>query len=323
MTFKMAPMEGLTDCYFRKIQSRHFPKADVYYTPFLSPTSQHLFTPKEKREIDPANNEGIQLIPQVIGHDSEDFIWAAKELAQMGYGEVNLNLGCPSGTVVKKKKGSGLLAYPIMLKNFLNEIFSETPIPISIKTRIGLRSADDFEELMEIYNQYPIKELTIHPRFQSQMYKGLPDLKAWELALGMSKNPLCYNGNILNKEDYEAFHQQYPQVEELMIGRGMIANPNLIGELKGGTALTLDALKDFHEDLYETTKVRIPHQRQALMHMKESWYYMCGCFDEAERVFRLVRKATSHGEYLTAVRTIFDEYRLCEKPGFIPKTEQM
>jgi tRNA-dihydrouridine synthase len=178
--YYLAPLEGITDMVFRRVHRRFYPGVTKYYTPFISPTQNHLFTPRQLRELNRENNENLPLVPQLLSKNALDFLWAAEELAAMGYEEVNLNLGCPSGTVTAKGKGAGFLAYPDVLDIFLRRIYADPPLKISIKTRIGLRSPEEFARLLAIYNQYPVYELTIHPRTCDEQYRG--DVHWWGVA---------------------------------------------------------------------------------------------------------------------------------------------
>ena len=183
MQYLCAPMEGVTGDLFRQAQRQTFPAADSYYTPFLSPTANRTFSPRELREIEPAHNAGIRVVPQLMGHCAEDFLWMAGQLAEMGYDEVNFNLGCPSNTVTVKKKGAGLLTEPDLLRRFFDAVFAACPLPVSVKTRLGKTTAETFPALLELYNDYPICELIVHPRVQADQYHGHPDLDMFAYAL--------------------------------------------------------------------------------------------------------------------------------------------
>ncbi len=316
MIYECAPMEGVTDYIFRQAQSRLFTPADRYYTPFISPTATHLFTPRQTREFIPEHNEGIKLIPQLIGHSAEDFLWAANELKAMGYGEVNFNLGCPSGTVVSKKKGSGLLSELQMLRAFLDEVFEKTPVEISVKTRIGTESAEEFAEILELYNRYPIKELIIHARLQKQQYKGAPDMAAWRMAIDGSKAPLCYNGDIFDRSSGEKFMADHPQTQRLMLGRGLASNPNLIGELKGAPSVTKAQLEQFHAEVLEGCIQRTNQDKPLLLHMKEFWFYLSCGFENTDKPLKAIRKAQHLSDYSSAVSAFFRDCELRNPAGF-------
>ena len=172
MKYYFAPMEGITGYIYRNVHHRFFPGMDKYFSPFISPGTKKTMTPKELRDILPENNQDYTLIPQILTNRSGDFLRLCRDLKEYGYKEVNLNLGCPSGTVVAKKKGAGFLEYPNELDRFLEEIFAGTDLKISIKTRIGKDDPEEFEKLLEIYNKYPLEELIIHPRVQTDYYKN-------------------------------------------------------------------------------------------------------------------------------------------------------
>ena len=181
MKFYYAPMESITIYLYRNIYEQLFGEIDKYYTPFIMPNGKRTFKTREFQDVLPEHNEGLHIVPQILTKSSEDFIRTAKELKELGYDEVNLNLGCPSRTVVAKQKGSGFLREPEVLDDFLTEIFEALDMKISIKTRIGLRDTEEFEEILSIYNRHPVYELTIHPRLQQEFYKGKPHLDVFRI----------------------------------------------------------------------------------------------------------------------------------------------
>lgn len=231
MKFYMAPLEGITGYIYRNTLDRYFPGADRYYTPFIVPDQNHPLRSKELRDILPENNQVKQLIPQIMTNDAQRFKEAADALLEYGYQEVNLNLGCPSGTVTARKKGAGFLSVPDELDRFLDRIFSENKVRISIKTRIGMSQPEEAFRLMEIYNQYPMSELIIHPRTREEFYRGMPHLLLYGELFAMSRMPVCYNGNLLTKQDYDLFRSRFPETQYVMLGRGVLADPGLIGRL--------------------------------------------------------------------------------------------
>lgn len=232
MKFYVAPLEGITGYIYRNALEKYFPGADRYFTPFIVPDQKHPLRKKELRDILPGNNHVKDLVPQIMTNDADRFHEIVQVLQSYGYQEVNLNLGCPSGTVTARKKGAGFLAYPEELDRFLDQIFSENEVRISLKTRIGMKDPEEGFRLLEIYNQYPLSELIIHPRTREEFYKGEPHLDLYAQLAAVSHAPVCYNGNLLTARDYEAFHAAYPQTERVMLGRGVIRAPGLIGRLK-------------------------------------------------------------------------------------------
>ena len=299
MRYYFAPMEGLTDSIYRRLHHEYFGGIDRYYMPFLSPTVHRCLTPREERELPYADSVPFSAVPQLLTKNAGDFLWAAQVCLDRGYDEVNLNLGCPSGTVVAKGKGSGMLRDPGELARFLDEIFKASPLPISVKTRIGLETAEEFPAILEIYNRYPIKELTIHPRVRKQFYSGCVDMDAFCYAAENSKNPLCYNGDLTSKTDISSFSAQFPQIGAVMIGRGLVADP---GMFSGSDAARLE---DFCCALLEEYLTAFGGSRNAMFRLKENWNHLQTRFDGGEKLFKRLRKTTDISEYRSITAEIF------------------
>lgn len=306
MRYYFAPLEGLTDSIYREIHHKYFPGVDRYYTPFISPTIHRSFTQKERRELMPA---AFPVVPQVLTRNADDFLWMAQQCSDVGYEEINLNLGCPSGTVTAKGKGSGALRDPENLEHFLADIFSASPIPVSIKTRIGFSDPEEFPRLLEIFNLFPIKELTIHPRTRIAFYNGDVDMHAFSYSVTNSKNPLCYNGNLCNTSQIEAFSTAYPTVPAIMIGRGLVGDPGMLAP--GGT--TAAVLEQFHNELLDTYAEAFGSSRNAMFRMKENWHYLIHRFDGSDKLYKRLRKTTDLQEYLSITHTIFHTLPLAEQ----------
>ena len=301
MQYYFSPMEGLTDSTYRRLHHKYFPGVDRYYTPFFSPTVHRSLTPKEARELPVASSVDFSVVPQLLTKVPEDFLWMAAQCRDLGYEEVNLNLGCPSGTVTAKGKGSGMLKDLESLDRFLDAIFSSRPIDISVKTRIGFASSEEFPGLLDIFNRYPIKELTIHPRVRSQFYSGSPDLDAFTYAIETSKNPLCYNGDLRSLADVEKIAKKFPQIGAVMIGRGLLASPGLVTE--GGT--DIQAVEAFFGELLEEYLASFGGSRNAMFRLKEHWGLLLQNFEGAEKLGKRLRKTTDLGEYKQITQEIF------------------
>ncbi len=319
LKIEMAPLEGVTTSYFRRIQSRHFTPADRYFTPFISPTQNHCFTPRILGEISPRVNEGLNVIPQLIGHNADDFLWATNELKAMGYKEVNLNLGCPSPTVTKKKKGAGMLGDIPYLHEFLDRIFSESPVEISVKTRIGRTSYEEAEALAELFSHYPIKELIVHPRLEKDFYKGPVSDESYRIFLRHNPEITVYNGDLFNTDKIKEFSESFPGTGTVMCGRGFIANPKLAGEIKGEGPLTKDEFKDFYDEFFALTRERLPNETQLLLHMKEYWAYWGGIFENAEKEIRQLYKSKSVSDYTLSAAKLFSQHNIVSPAGFYTK----
>ena len=320
MYLTLAPLEGITGHLFRNAHAAVFGPADKYMTPFLSPTQSGCFSSRELRDVLPEHNEGLNIVPQLLSNNADNFIWAARQLRDMGYRELNLNLGCPSGTVTSKGKGSGFLAHPEELDRFLDAIFSQLDQPISVKTRVGKISPEEFAPLLEIYNRYPISELTIHPRIQTDFYKGSPRMETFELALERSRAPLCYNGDIFSPRHMAELSARYPQVDHVMVGRGIVANPALIRQLQGGAPASAQELRAFHDRLYEGYCQIMPGTRAILAKMKELWAYLSFSFTNREKAAKPIRKATRLPDYEEAVARLFREQEVIPSGTFDPKS---
>ena len=300
MRYYFAPMEGLTDGIYRRLHHKYFPGVDRYYMPFLSPTIHRQLTHREDRELPMADSVGFAAVPQILTKVPEDFLWAAQVCRDRGYDEVNLNVGCPSGTVVSKGKGSGMLRDVQALDRFLEEIFRDTPLPVSVKTRLGLENPDEFPAVLEVFNRYPIKELTVHPRVRKQFYDGNVDMGMFAYAAENSKSPLCYNGDILTLSQADAIQRQYPLIEAVMIGRGLVADP---GMLSGGTGVK--ALEGFMNELMDVYTVEFGGARNAIFRLKENWGFLHSRFDGCEKLWKRLRKCTDAAEFRAITDEIF------------------
>lgn len=304
MHIHLAPMEGITGYVYRRAHARYFGPVDKYITPFLSPTQEKRMTHRELQEVLPEHNQGLPVVPQILTNRPELFLWAAGELAAMGYREVNLNLGCPSGTVTAKGKGAGFLARREELERFLDEIFARCPTAISVKTRVGKESVDEWEGLVGLFRRYPMAELTIHPRLQRQLYGGSPH---WELLDGLEDSPwpVCCNGDVNSPADCEAVVRRFPWAAAVMVGRGAIADPSLPRQLKGGAPATRGELRAFHDSLFEDYMAVLPGPVAVLHKMKELWAHLGRQFPGGERLLKGLRKARTTGDYLAAADALF------------------
>ena len=314
MKYYYAPLEGITDDIFRRMHRKYFPGVDMYYTPFLSPTTaEPALTKRDRREVDPELNRGVPLVPQILTNNAGLFLRGAAVLKELGYEEVNLNLGCPSGTVSAKGKGAGFLGKREELERFLDEIFEKCPMEISVKTRLGKDDPEEFEALMELYNRYPIRELTVHPRIQKDFYKIPVRMEGWDQAVRLSRAPLCLSGGIGVTGDVEKHFSAREMPEAMMLGRGLVADPALVMKLRGETAPAKQVLEDFHGELFEETAARLGSPRNTMFRLKEIWGFMILSFGDREKHWKQLRKATTLAEYQSAVARIFRDLPLLEQ----------
>lgn len=307
MKFYFAPLEGISGYIYRNVYQQFYPHIDKYFTPFISPNQNRALSPKDVRDIHPENNKGMYVVPQILTNNAEYFIHAAKELKEhYGYEEVNLNIGCPSQTVCAKGKGAGFLAKQSELDVFLDEIFTKTDANISLKTRIGSESPEEFYELIEIFNKYPLHELIIHPRVRIDSYNNKPNHKIFADAVRLSKSKLCYNGDIFKQQDYHTVCEQFPELEAVMLGRGLLMNAGLVEELRGIGVPDKQRLKQFHDKLYADYQVVLSGDKTVLFKMKELWFYMGTAFLNSEKYMKKIKKVSKLCEYEEIVRQLFE-----------------
>ena len=316
MQLSLAPMEGIAGYAFRRVHAEFFGALDRYYTPFISPLPKvgTPFSKRNSRELDPANNQGLDVVPQLLANDADRFVWAAGLLADMGYKEVNLNLGCPSGTVVAKEKGSGLLRNPDRLEAFLANVCERSPLPVSVKTRVGIANDDEYGELFALFCRCGIAELIVHPRVQKDFYSGAPRQELYGKTLELAPFPVAYNGDIFSLGDFNTLVAAYPQPRHVMIGRGLLANPALAREIRGGAGLAREELERFHNELYQAYTDDMGGN--AVFRMKEWWGYAKCAFADPSSVHRIMRKTRQADEYEAAARKIFSTEKLAGSPRF-------
>ncbi|MCC8140997.1 MAG: tRNA-dihydrouridine synthase family protein [Lachnospiraceae bacterium] len=330
MKLYFAPLEGIGGYLYRNAQADHFPKADKYFSPFLSPGAKKRLTPRDLKDVAPEHNEKICLVPQVMANQAKVFVETVLELRELGYGEVNLNLGCPSRTVVSKGRGAGFLGDPEELESFFDETFKSLgavgeDVRISVKTRIGMRDPREFERLLKVYDQYPISELIIHPRVQADYYKNHPNMEAFAYALTHTKIPIAYNGDLFSVTAFLRFHSDFPDVASVMIGRGVLSDPALFGEIRTAlgdpsltreaeeeSALTNAALLAFHDRLLADYEENLSGEKVVLFKMKELWSYMIFVFPDSAKYGKAIRKAQHLPDYREAVDRLFSERNVQE-----------
>ncbi|PWX27182.1 diguanylate cyclase [Clostridium perfringens] len=321
MKYYLAPMEGITGFIYRNSYEKFFGGIDKYFAPFVVSNSSKSLKTKELRDVLPENNKGINLVPQILTNDSEGFILTAKKLKDLGYNEINLNLGCPSGTVVGKKRGAGFLAHREELDKFLEEIFKIDHMKISIKTRLGMDKSEEFYELIKIYNKYPMEELIIHPRTRQDFYGNKPNLEVFKDAISLSKNTVCYNGDIFTLEDHNKLVEEFKEVDKIMLGRGILANPALMNEILNNEFMDKNVLKEFHDEIFSKYREVFNEDRNAMFRMKELWGYMIYMFSNNKKYAKKIKKAQKVVDYNQAVTSLFLEQDILKGAGLFSSEE--
>lgn len=313
----LGPFQGITDAPFRNVFKRHFGGIDKFYTPFFTGIHKEEHAKNlQGEEIDPKFNDVETLTPQILSTDAEEILRFAKQCKQLGYKEINLNMGCPFPRVANKKRGCGLLPYPDMVEAMLNRVFEKIDINFSVKCRLGYFSPDEIEAIIPIFNKFPLSELIIHPRIGKQLYKGEADVKRFAALIHYINAPLVYNGDIFSVESFGRIHVATQPVNRFMLGRGILANPFLAEEIRGGAWNAPERTERLHVyiiDLYEDRLRHAGGSPKVLGRMKELWSYMMHSFEEPQVVWRKIKKSNSLKEYEDAVEYIFMNILLSSK----------
>lgn len=307
MKLYLAPLEGITGWIFRSAVHECFGGFDKYFVPFIRPNQMGHLSAREKKDILPEHNRGMYTVPQILTNRSDDFVRTAKKLKEYGYEEINLNLGCPSRTVAAKGRGAGFLACPEKLDAFLYEITEKADVRISVKTRLGVEDPEEFYRLMDIYNKYPFEEVIIHPRVQKDFYKNVPNMEVFDKAARMSRNPVCYNGDIFTVEDHARFTEMHPDMERVMTGRGVLSDPALAREIRGGGPAKKEELRRFHDIVYAGYCEEMSGDRTILYKMKELWTYLAPVLTEHKKYAKKIKKCEKCAAYERIVDEFFEQ----------------
>lgn len=304
----MAPFQGITGQVFRACYAKHFSGVDKLFTPYFASINNDKRLPERKlKELCAIAENGVPVIPQILSKDADEIIRFAKLIEQLGFTELNWNLGCPYPQVANKKRGSGMLPYPALVAEILEKIFSEIKIEFSIKCRTGYFSSDEIDELVPVFNRFPLSELIVHPRIGKQLYKGTADSDKFSELVGNVRMPLSYNGDIFSTKGFEQLQLKFPSVNRWMIGRGLLSDPFLPARIKG---LDLPAdekkqLRKFAEDLYLSYRRSTVDSLATIGFMKEYWRYLSESFSDPHQVMKKIKKVKSFDEYEEVVAGIF------------------
>lgn len=307
----LGPFQGITDAPFRNVFKRHFGGIDKFYTPFFTGIHKEEHAKNlQGEEIDPHCNDVETLTPQILSTDAEEILRFAKQCQQLGYKEINLNMGCPFPRVANKKRGCGLLPYPDKVEAMLERVFEEIDIKFSVKCRLGYFDPKEIDAILPIFNKFPISVLIIHPRIGKQLYKGEADVERFKALIPYINAPLVYNGDIVSEDSFNRISNAVQPVNQFMLGRGILANPFLAEQIKNDKASTHDKTERLHNyviDLYEDRLHHAGGSPKVLGRMKELWSYLMNSFEEPQVVWRKIKKINALKEYEEAVETIFKE----------------
>ncbi|MDZ8117463.1 tRNA dihydrouridine synthase [Pontiella agarivorans] len=307
-TLILAPMRGITTMHYRRAFVRHFQGLDIEMAPFIPTVSAERINPKLLKDVLPENQSGLPMIPQVIGNNADDFVQMNIALADLGYTEVNWNLGCPHKPIRKKRRGSGLLPFPDTVDQILNEVCERSPVKISVKVRLGVSDKSELIKLIPVLNQFPLSEVIIHPRTAEQMYEGHVDLNAFDEAFQALEHTVCYNGDINDPAFFQTLEKRFPTIQRFMLGRGLLANPFLCEQIKQSSIShiamyekPIPRIRAFHDDLVDQYEAVLHGDHPVLGKMKEFWTYQATHLSNGRKMFKKLKKAQKLSTYKAIV----------------------
>ncbi|MDD4993139.1 MAG: tRNA-dihydrouridine synthase family protein [Paludibacter sp.] len=310
MQLYLAPLQGLTDWIFRESYSQHIGQFDKTFTPFVRVQGGEFYRPSQCKDLLPEHNTFQKPVPQFLGNDAESFKRFEELCVEHGYPEANINMGCPYPMVTGKRMGAGLLAQPTEVATLLEGVFADTKLKISVKCRLGMESTEEFKELIPVFNSFPLEEIIIHPRVGKQQYKGEADVEAFARYAKQLKHPVCYNGDILTVADVERIRELAPQVDRIMIGRGILRNPFLLAELRQQELTIKDKvnmLRGFHTAIIEHCKQKYSGDLHFLKRLEEMWEYHAEAFENGHKIYKLVKKSKTLDQYEAVIFKAINE----------------
>ena len=309
ITLLSSPLQGFTDFRFRNAFHKHFGGIDTFYSPYIKLNGKLVVKGSYERDILPENNDTLEVIPQIITNDAEEFLFVAKYVQQFGYKELNWNLGCPYPMVAKCGMGSGLISNTSQIEHILKRVHNETDIIVSMKMRMGYENASEILDVFPILEQYPIKNIAIHARIGKQLYKGGVDLDSFQKCLDTSKQKIYYNGDITSVTKFNELQERFPSIDHWMIGRGLIADPFLPSMIKNNTTEypknRLEIFEAFHDEIYQQYDAYLQGPTPIRMKMLGFWEYFSESFSNPQKTFKKIKKAGNSKNYEIAVKEIF------------------
>lgn len=308
-TLLSSPLQGFTDFRFRNAQNKLFGGIDTFYSPYIRLNGKMVIKPSYERDLLPENNLDLEVIPQVITNDADEFLFVAKYVRELGYKELNWNLGCPYPMVTKSGMGSGLISNPEKINNILHRAHSESDIIVSMKMRLGYENSEEILDVLPVLDTYPIKNIAIHARIGKQLYKGGVNLDAFQQCIDNTKHKLYYNGDITSVAKFHEMQQRFPSIDHWMIGRGLISDPFLPSMIKNNTmeypANKMELFSAFHDTLYAIYSESLSGSTHLLLKMYHLWEYFSVTFSNPNKVLKKIKKAQSIKNYEAAVAEIF------------------
>jgi tRNA-dihydrouridine synthase B len=303
---EMAPMQGFTSEIYRRAYLKYFRGISHTYSPFIT-LARGSIRSRDRRELEAGQDSGAEFTPQIIAATGSEATDLVKIVIESGFERVNLNLGCPFPMVTKRRRGAGLLEHPEQLRHVLESIFnaSET-LHVSVKTRLGYRDSKEFQELITVFNDFPLKKIIVHPRIGTQKYGGEPNWDDFERLAPCLEAPVVANGDIETAADAQRLLSRFPFVTGLMIGRGLLRDPLLPSRIMGmdPPPNKLNTLRDFHDEIWASHIQQGLSPVHLLDRMKAFWSYFAFSFENPHKVFKKIKKCRDAGRYVEIVKQV-------------------
>lgn len=307
----LAPLQSFTDHHFRNAFQQTLGDVDRFYAPYLKMSNDGSIKEGPKNDVLPKNNPFEIVVPQLMACCDDDFMVMANYLSDLGYQEVNWNLGCPYPMVAKRDLGSGILNKPEKVLSILEEVIPKTNLSIGIKMRMGYEDTSDILTLLPALNQFPLTEVIVHARYGKQLYAGSCDHDRFEESIPLTNHKLIYNGDIVSVEEFRNLKQRFPSIHHWMIGRGAVANPFIFEMIQEDENEMPEDWKEvfyqFLQLLLESHLKESSNEGNVLIKMKHFWEYFSSSFENPNKVYRLIKKADSITDYRNKIEQLLFE----------------
>ena len=310
-TLLSSPLQGFTDFKFRNAFNHFFGGIDTFYAPYIRLNGKMIIKNSYKKDIALENNTELEVIPQIITNDVDEFLFVSKYVRELGYKELNWNLGCPYPMVTKKGMGSGLIHDANKIDSILHKVHNESDVLVSMKMRMGYENPEEILGTLPILDKYPLKNIAIHARIGKQLYKGGTDLEAFQKCLDNTKHKMYYNGDITSVDAFKKLEARFPSIDHWMIGRGLIADPFLPSMIKNNTTEypknRYEIFQEFHNRIFLEYDAALSGPTPIKMKMLGFWEYFSKSFSNPQKTYKKIKKASNIRNYSIAVKEIFKE----------------
>ncbi|MCQ2091720.1 MAG: tRNA-dihydrouridine synthase family protein [Fibrobacter sp.] len=294
----LAPLQGYTDAIYRQNHAKFAGGIKKYYSPFVR-VEKGVARDRDLWDVAPENNKGYNLVPQIIFSGLDEFDILVNALVKQGYREIDLNMGCPYPMQTGHGRGSGILPHPEIVAQVAKHINTLSEIQFSIKMRLGLKSAEECEQLLPILNDTPLTHITMHPRLGIQQYKGALDMESFQRFYEECRHPVIFNGDVLSVRRIRELEEKYPKLAGVMIGRGILTIPTMAAEYECGTSWTVaernKVVWDMHQGILEQSKMVQLDQNQTLNRFRCFWEYQTETLPP--KLLKQVAKCKSFANY--------------------------